>query len=1086
MLTWIRSGLPILLAGAALLRASAATAPQGGQASAPAARPSFAEPGISPDGREVAFVSGGDIWTVPATGGEARLLVSHTATESRPLFSPDGRSLAFVSTRTGGGDLYLLTLATGEVTRLTWDDGPEMLDAWSADSRWVYFSSSSLDIAGMNDVFRVPVAGGTPMAVSRERYVNEFFAAPSPDGAALAFSARGNAFAQWWRRGHSHLDESEIWLLRESDTPQFVKLMARGAKHLWPMWSGDGRSLYFMSDRSGAENLWVRPVTGGEPRQLTQFRDGRVLWPSITRDGRTIAFERDFGIWTADTASGATKALSFVRRGAPAGPGVQHLSLSSDFRDLALSPDGKKVAFVARGEVFAASAKDGGDAARVTRTTAAEADVTWAPDSRRIAYVSSRSGDRKIFQYDFGPAAETALTAGAGQDEAPRFSPDGKTLAFVRNQRELRAIDLESKRERLVAEGRFGDALGAEAPQWSPDGRWIAMLAIGDRSFTNVYLAPAAGGPLRPASFLANVFAGGVSWGPDGTFLLFDTRQRTETGQLARVDLILRAPKYREDQFRDLFQPEPAKPAPKPAAPEEKPAEAAAEAKKKEPVEIVFDGLRQRLSLVPVGVDVGAQRISPDGKWVVMIAGAEGQQNLYAYSLDELARERPVARQLTSTSAGKSGLQIGPDSKEVYYLEGGRIRIVPIDRGDSRALAVTAEMDVAFAEEKLEVFREAWTLQRDNFYDPTYHGADWNAVRERVSPHAAGAQTPDELRRVISLMIGELNASHLGIGAPGGGGGGPTTGRLGLRFDRAEYEKAGHLRVTEVIALGPAALTRQINPGDYLLAVNARSVAAATNLDALLDHTIDKRVALTVAGSADGAKPREVIVKPINRGAEKALLYRQWVESNRAFVEKASEGRLGYVHMLNMSAQALEQLFVDLDADNHQKAGVVVDLRNNSGGFVNVYAIDVLARRGYLNMSLRGLPVSPARTVLGQRSLERPTILVTNQHSLSDAEDFTEGYRTLKLGTVVGEPTAGWIIYTWGGTLIDGSSFRLPRMRVTDSQGRDMELHPRPVDVAVERSLGEAQTRVGPDFSPAVMDSQLYAAVQELLKQIGK
>lgn len=195
-----------------------------------------------------------------------------------------------------------------------------------------------------------------------------------------------------------------------------------------------------------------------------------------------------------------------------------------------------------------------------------------------------------------------------------------------------------------------------------------------------------------------------------------------------------------------------------------------------------------------------------------------------------------------------------------------------------------------------------------------------------------------------------------------------------------------------------------------------------------------------------------------------------------AFVSTRTGGGDVYVHMLNMSAQALEQLYVDLDAGNHAKDGVVVDVRNNSGGFVNVYAIDVLARRGCLNMTLCGLPTSPARTVLGQRALEKPTILVTNQHSLSDAEDFTEGYRALKLGTVVGEPTSGWIIYTWNAQLIDGSSFRLPRMRVTDSQGRDMELHPRPVDVHVERPLGE---------SLADTDSQLDAAVQELLKQIG-
>jgi Tol biopolymer transport system component/C-terminal processing protease CtpA/Prc len=1037
-------------------------------------KPSFAEPGISPDGREIAFVSGGDIWSVPATGGDAHLLVSHAASESRPLFSPDGRWLAFVSTRTGSGDLYVLRLETGDIARLTFDDGPEQLDGWSADSRFAYFSSSSLDVAGMNDLFRVPATGGTPMQVSADRYVNEFFAAPSPDGTAVAFVARGNASGQWWRHGHSHLDESELWLLRDAATPQYERLMPRGAKQLWPMWSADGRSLYFVSDRDGAENLWVRPIAGGDARPVTQFRDGRLLWPSVTRDGKTVAFERSFGIWTADTATGSARQVKITRRGAPAGPGVQHQSLTGDFSDLALSPDGKKMAFVARGEVFAASAKDGGEAARVTRTSARESSPVWAPDSRKLAYVSNRDGDARLFRYDFGSNAETPLTRGPGRDEAPRFSPDGKALAFVRNQRELRVLDLEAKQERLIAEGRFGDALGAEQPVFSPDGRWIAILAIGDRSFTNVQLAPAVGGALRPVSVLANVFAGGISFAPDGTYLLFDTRQRTENAQLARVDLILRTPKFREDLFRDLFQPEPARPSPKLAQPAgDKPAEPSPEPKVKEPVEVVFDGIRERLTLVPVGVDVGSQAISPDGTWVVMIAGAEGQQNLYAYSLDELARERPVARQLTSTSAGKASLQITPDSKEVLYLEGGRVRAVPIERGDSRAVAVTAEMDVAFTDEKLEVFEEAWSLQRDNFFDAKYNGVDWATARQTFAPYAAGAQTPDELRRVISLMIGELNASHLGVSAPGGGE--PATGRLGLRFDRAEYERAGRLRITRVVALGPAALSRQIAQGDYLLAVDGEPVSGRTNLDGLLDHKIGKRVALAI-GTAEGANRREVVVKPVDRNTEKALLYREWVEGNRAYVEKASAGRLGYVHMLNMSQAALDQLHVDLDADNQTREGVVVDIRNNSGGFVNVYAIDVLARRGYLNMTLRGLPTAPARTVLGQRSLERPTILVTNQHSLSDAEDFTEGYRALKLGTVVGEPTAGWIIYTWNARLIDGSTFRLPRMRITDSQGRDMEMHPRPVDVTVEHPIGE---------SLAGKDTQLDVAVTQLLKQIG-
>jgi C-terminal processing protease CtpA/Prc len=282
------------------------------------------------------------------------------------------------------------------------------------------------------------------------------------------------------------------------------------------------------------------------------------------------------------------------------------------------------------------------------------------------------------------------------------------------------------------------------------------------------------------------------------------------------------------------------------------------------------------------------------------------------------------------------------------------------------------------------------------------------------------------------------------------------------------------MRVTEVIGLSPTAIVGTIKVGDYLLAVDGRAIDRTTNLDEMLNYKIGRRVSLTV--SSDGTAKREVVVRPVNGGTERGLLYRQWVERNREYVAKASNGRLGYVHMFDMSTNSLNQLHIDLDAENYAKDGVVIDIRNNSGGFVNVYAIDVFARRGYLTMTLRGLSGTPARTVLGQRALNRPTILVTNQHSLSDAEDFTEGYRTLRLGQVVGEPTAGWIIYTWNQSLIDGTSFRLPRMKITANDGTNMERNPRPVDLEVTRPIGETLTG---------RDSQLDTAVRELLKQLG-
>jgi Tol biopolymer transport system component/C-terminal processing protease CtpA/Prc len=1055
---------------------------------APSALPSFAEPSISPDRSEIAFASGGDIWTVPASGGEARLILSHPANDGRPLFSPDGRTLAFMSTRTGNGDIYLLGLQNGELKRLTFDDAFEQLDSWSRDGKWIYFSSTSRDISGMNDIFRVSVEGGTPMQVSADRYATEYWSVPSPDGQTLAFTARGSTSTQWWRKGRSHLDECEIWLMKQGAPPTYERLSEGGARGMWPMWSNDARTVFYVSDRTGVHNIWAKPLNG-TPRQVTKFNDGRVLWPAISYDGRTIVFERNFAIWRMDVSNGEATEVRITRRGMPAGPGVEHLRLTDQIQELALSPDGKKVAFVVRGEVFAASAKDGGDAARVTTSPANEFQIAWAPDSRRLVYVSDRDGVNHIYSYDFKTSAESQLTRDAAADSTPEFSPDGKLLAFERDGRELHVLDMESKQQRKVAAAYFQrPPLSTNGPfAWSPDSKWIAFVNAGNKSFRNVHVVSLESGREQQITFLSNIFTGNLTWSPDGTFLMLTTAQRTEDGQVARVDLIPRTPKFREDQFRDLFKEEtprnlapsrpPAPPAP-PAQSAETPEPPRAADQQKpavKPVEIEFEGIRRRLTLLPVGVDVNLQTISRDGKWLLMNASAAGQQNLYTYSLDELSREPAVARQLTSTPGFKSDAQFSPDGKEVFYLQQGRINSIPVESRQPRQLAVIAELDVDFSQEKLEVFSQAWSYLRDYFYDPNYHGVNWNLVKTQYEPRIRGARNPDEMRRLMQLMVGELNASHTGVSGPFGGNQ-PAVGRLGVRFDHVEYETQGRLRITEIVPLGPVAVARDIKIGDYLLAVDGTPISSQTNLDELLSFKIGRRVLLTVASGPDGTSKREVAIRPVNLQTEKGLLYRKWVDERREYVAKMSGGRLGYVHMFDMSGNSLAQLYLDLDSENHAREGVVVDVRNNNGGFVNAYAIDVLARRPYMTMTIRGFPSSPARTMLGQRALELPTILVTNQHSLSDAEDFTEGYRALKLGKVVGEPTAGWIIYTTNVSLIDGTTIRLPFIRITSGDGKLMELSPRPVDIPVRRPIGESLTD---------RDSQLDAAVRELLAQLG-
>ncbi len=1024
--------------------------------------PYMTQPALCPTRPEIAFVSGGDIWVVPAKGGEAHLLISHPADESRPLYSPDGTKLAFVSTRTGGGDIYVLTFASGELKRLTFDDRMDQLDSWSRDGKWIYFSSGAHDVGNKNDLYRVSAGGGTPMAVSADRFTNEFQAAPAPDGSTIAFAARGTGDQQWWRHGHSHLDESEIWL-RKADGA-YEKIIDLNGRNAWPMWMPDGKQIYFMSDRGGAQNIWTDSL-GGKPKQVTKFTDGRVLWPSIGYDGKSIVFERDFKIWQLDTKTGESYAVPITLVGSAASPGVQHLTLNQ-YTDLALSPDAKKIALIAHGEIFAASARDGGEAIRVTNTPGPESAVTWSPDSTRIAYLSQRDAVTHVFVYDFTKHAETQMTRDALPDQGPRFSPDGKLIAFIRDRKELRVVDLDSKQERMLVSGFIGGNFGPSSYTWSPDSKWIAYANAGAQSLRNLFVVPAAGGASHQITFLANTNVSGIQWSPDGKFILYDTSQRTEMPEVARVDLVARQPSYNEEKFDDLFKPEPPR-AGRGAPPDAKPPV--------KPVEIDFEDIKSRISMLPIGLNVAQPQISPDGKWLLFSANVGGQINLYLYPLDETPAgggrggrgggEARGPRQLTSTAGQKSRPQFTPDSREVFFLEAGRVQTIAIDNRQTRAVNVNAEMDVDFHKEKMAVFEEAWAGQRDGFYDPNFHGVDWNAVRKTYAPLIEASRTPDEMRAILRLMIGELNSSHSGISAPANPANRPVTGQLGLTFDRVEYEKSGRLKITEVLPHSPAALAK-IQPGEELRAIDGVAMGPAVNVDEQLQHKVDKRVVLDISG-------REVVVKPAGSLAEQT--YRDWVEKNRAYVAKVSGGKLGYVHMRDMSDTALTQLYLDLDAENRAKSGVVIDIRNNNGGFVNAYALDVLSRRPYMTMTNRGGPPGSARTVLGQRSLELPTILVTNQHSLSDAEDFTEGYRTLKLGKVVGEPTAGWIIYTGSLDLVDGSVMRMPGTLVVGADGKKMEGNPRPVDVAVTRPIGETYTG---------RDSQLDAAVRELLAQI--
>ncbi len=1037
------------------------------------------QPALDPDGRQLAFVAAGDVWLVAIHGGTAERLTAHPARHYRPRFSPDGRQLLFAAGRDGAGDLYLFDLDGGPPRQITFQDEPCYPEDWASDGEAVFFSC---DIEQMGQaIYRVSICGGTPAPIYLEPYEQLDQAAISPDGQMLAFVNRRE---RWWRRGPHPFSPNAIWLgptrpdyqaLRELAGP-FGERFTYAGKLGWPLWSPDGQGLYVVCDCDGHENLWYIPLYDGTPRQITFFRDGRLLFPTIARRSGTIVCERGDGqLWQIDPTSGEAAPIPIRVRIDTKRTPVQIEHWSSGFSEVRLSPDGKKVALVARGDVFADFADKEtdrelrqGPAFRITNTPAREWSITWTPDSRNLIYLSDRNGEVDLFSYDFETGTEVQLTHDGFPKLLPRIAPDGKAIAYIRNRMAIDVLAAIGEQPRELCRARFTVAADL---CWSPDSRYLAFIAQDDRLFSNVYIVPTTGGEPRQITFLSNLGGGDLSWSPDGSFIIFTTEQYRLEAQIARVDLRPPQPIFRETAFERLFK----------KVNEEKTidnagdqADSAARATNPVSVSIVYEGIERRLRLLtPPQMNATAGPISPNGKDLLFLASVAGKADVWTLPLDEPRADQPP-RQLTANAARKGWLQFAPDGRSFYYLEDGQLvsRRFPGGNEPNR-LTLRAEVEVDFHRAKEQIFTEAWRELRDSFYDPTFRGQDWQTVRERFAPLIRAAQTTEELHTLINLMAGELRASHLGSGFYGWSS---EDGFIGVLFAVEPLLHEGRLIVERILPDGPAALADEPpRPGEELVAVDGVRLNATVSLQKLLLRSSGRRVRLALR--AHDSSEREIIVRPVPATAYQRLRYRDWVVTNERYVHQISNGRLGYVHIEEMSYDAYQQFLVDLDAETHNKAGVVIDVRYNSGGYTATFVLDVLMRRSALRSGFRDLGVTDASHLAGNRVLDRPTILVTNERSASNTEMLSESYRRLRLGKVVGRPTAGAVIWTYRIQLLDGAWLSLPRFYVVTPEGEELEGRGRPVDIEVRRPLGEwASGR----------DCQLEAAVQTLLKVVQR
>ncbi|RMH79720.1 MAG: peptidase S41, partial [Calditrichaeota bacterium] len=851
-----------------------------------------------------------------AQGGDARRITAHPSYDEQAIFSPDDATLAFGSQRTGGGNIYLISLiGNGRPKRLTFHRGSSPPYCWSPDGQWIYFCSRHDGIS--RAIYKVHVEGGTPIRIAGEPHEEYYNVAISPDGKRLAFNNNGDP---WWRRGPNPAGHAEIWVVSEKPGAKDYRLLTRyRGRNTYPMWSEDGEGLYFLSDRDGVENIWYMPLRGGDrkARQVTFFKEGRLLRPAISRDGRWIVFERDFRLWILEVASGEAHPVDIRVYVDEKHNPVRHHTFPGFIDEFALAPDGKKVAFIVHGTVFAdlANKSDAGvrraNSYRVTEGASRESAVTWEPGSTRIAYLSDRTGHNEIFLYDFKTRQEKQLTDSPESKYLPRFSPDGKWLAYIQGHSEIWLMDTQTEEKRPFITGQtFVGVLRPTEFVWSPDSKWIAFIGTDSNFFSNIYVQHLEEDSPRQITFLSNVDAYNLLWAPNGKFIIFNTGHYRKEHQIARVDLVPIPPKFREEEFDKLFQEESSdssKPASEPEKPPETPAgearleaksnksgEAAAEKKedksakgeekkKVEPVEIEFSGIKQRLRfLTDYRLNAKARCIHPNSKVLIFKATMLDEPGLWSLSLeDDESWEMP--RQLTTLSYWNGHAEFHHEGKKLYYLNAGRLEIMEMyedgsRKGYGKTLSTRAELEINFHQQKIQAFNEAWRVIRDYFYDPDYHGCNWDEIYHRFRPIVEGVQTSRDFRELLNLMVGELNASHLGAYGYGSGG---ADSFLGVDFDRKLLETRGQYKIVHIIPESPLTLPKEpARVGEYLVAVNDVVLDGRTNLDELLQYKRGKRLVLKLNKRPTLKGAREITVQPIGGYRYEDLRYEEWVVRN--------------------------------------------------------------------------------------------------------------------------------------------------------------------------------------------------------------
>jgi tricorn protease len=1033
-------------------------------------------PDISPDGKLVAFSYLGDIWVVETIGGVARPVTVHRAHDIDPVFSPDGKTLAFSSNRHGSYDVYTIPVTSGKPTRLTFDSSNNFVNSWSPDGKTVLFTSNrSTAFPSGPELYSVPADGGMTYRVSAAEGKDGVY---SPNGQQFAY-VRGPGL--WYRKGYRGSSNDDVWIAN-ADGSNNRRLTDFNGQDNSPMWSADGQSIYYVSEQFGTPaNILRLPANASpgdknvKPVQITFHKDEAVRRARISANGAWIVYECGPDLWVVGAKEGSQpRKLAIEVHTDDKSNTERQETFTSNATEFALSADEKFVAFAVHGELFMMPVSPNAKVTRLTNTTASNHGIAWAPDNSKILYISDQSGHDNIWALqsaepdkaklvDGQKFKSTQLTRTTDATTGLSFAPDGKRVAFVQGGK-LHTMNPDGGDQKvLVNEGQVIDY------EWSPDSKWLVYSRMDGSFASELYIVPATGptqdNPARNVTHYAT-YNNDVTWSLDGKQIAFLSERRSKYPTLHIMSLE------------------------KPAAPgvPDKPVVGPPN------VEIDWDDLHLRVNQVNT-IPMEEVAIAPDGGKVAFKGTNNGQTDLWVVSTDGRQMTRLTtggllpARSSANLQWTKRLARLGGPSTVIYFRDkNGQIRAASLSspanasntatpNDNIATLSFKVKMTIKTDEEFTEMFDQAWRYLSENFYDNKFHGTDWDAVRSKYRPLVHHVTMKEDLYDMLYLMMGELNASHLGVGSqltvPE-----ERTADLGLIYDES-YRGRG-LKIKEILKRGPADVRGlNLKPGDLIVAIDGEEITPKTDVSKLLNDKENETVALTIttipdADPKDPKARRLVHIQATERRKVAKLMYERWVDNNAKRVAELSNGKLGYIHIPSMDDDGLDAFVRSLYSENFDKEAIVLDVRFNGGGFTHDQVLNYLGAKGHTFFKQRdGGEGFVLRST--DRKWTKPLVLLINNRSYSDAEIFPDAFKTLNLGKVVGQPTGGYVIGTGSVSLIDGSRFAIPRIGVYTTKGVNMEKEGVLPDVLVEPH---------PDQLAKGIDVQLEKAVEVLRNDV--